>query len=289
MPVPAPLAAIAERLRCPVCLQPLAPARESLVCPNGHTYDVARQGYVTLHGTAPGPAFGDDAAMVAARAAVQEAGHFDPLGAVVIDEVRTVAGLDAPLVLDVGAGTGHHLAGVLDALPQARGIALDASRYASRRAARAHPRIAAIRTDVWQHVPLDDDTVDLALSVFAPRNGAELARVLRPNGTVIVVTPTPHHLHELAELHTIMVDPRKLERLSQQIGPALRPGQIRRISWTMSLTPHEAEAVLRMGPAGMHLRPELERRLGSLPQPILVTAAVEVRTFRARARDAQDQ
>jgi SAM-dependent methyltransferase len=289
MPVPAPLAAIAEWLRCPVCLQPLAPIRESLVCPNGHTYDVARQGYVTLQATAGGPAFGDDAAMVAARATVQEAGHFEPLRALLVDQARAVAGLDSPLVLDVGAGTGHHLAGMLDALPRARGIALDASRYAARRAARAHPRIAAVRTDVWRHMPLDDDTVDLALSVFAPRNGAELARVLRPGGTVIVVTPTPSHLHELADLHTISVDPRKLERLNQQIGPALYPGQVRRISWTMALSRHEAEAMLRMGPAGMHLGPEFERRLGSLPQPIPVTAAIEVRTFRAQPQDAQDQ
>jgi SAM-dependent methyltransferase len=221
--------------------------------------------------------------MVAARVAVQEAGHFEPLRALLVDEARNVEGLDSPVVLDVGAGTGHHLAGVLAALPHARGVALDASRHASRRAARAHPRIAAVRTDVWQQIPLGDGTVDVALSVFAPRNGAELVRVLRPGGIVLVVTPTSEHLHELAALHDIRVDPGKTERLQRQLGGGLRPGPIRRITWTMKLTPHEAEAVLRMGPAGMHLRPQLERRLASLPNPVLVTAAVEVRTFRAQS------
>jgi SAM-dependent methyltransferase len=223
--------------------------------------------------------------MVAARAAVQEAGHFQSLTAQLVDDVRAVGSPDSPVILDVGAGTGHHLAGVLDALPHARGIALDASRYASRRAARAHPRIAAVRADVWQQIPLGDDTVDLALTVFAPRNGAELTRIVRAGGAVIIATPAPDHLHELADLHTIRADPRKLERLNRQVGPPLRPDNVRRISWTMKLTPHEAEAVLRMGPAAKHLRPELDRRLGSLPQPILVTAAVEVRTFRAQPRD----
>jgi SAM-dependent methyltransferase len=281
MPVPAPLAAIAERLRCPVCLEPLAPLDGSLFCPRGHAYDVARQGYVTLQTPARGPDFGDDAAMVAARVAVQEAGHFAPLTALLADAARADAGPESLVVLDVGAGTGHHLAGVLAALPQAHGVALDASRHASRRAARAHPRIAAVRTDVWQHVPLGDGTVDVALSVFAPRNGAELVRVLRPGGVVLVVTPTLEHLRELAELHDIRVDPSKPERLERQLGRGLRSDGMRRTTWTMKLTPREAEAVLRMGPAGMHLRPQLERRLASLPNPLLVTAAVELRTFRA--------
>jgi SAM-dependent methyltransferase len=225
--------------------------------------------------------------MVAARAAVQDAGHSEPLTAVLADEASTVEGPESsePVVLDVGAGTGHCLAAVLDRLPRARGIAVDASRDAARRAARAHPRIAAVRADIWQQIPLGDATVDLALCVFAPRNVNELVRVLRPDGALVVVTPAPEHLLELASLHTITVDPHKVERLNRQIGPGppLRAGQIRRISWTMTLTALEAEAVLRMGPAAKHLRPHVERRLGSLPQPVFVTGAVELRTFRTRA------
>ena len=106
--------------------------------------------------------------MIAARAAVQEAGHFDQLTTALVAAARAAGGSDSSLVLDVGAGTAHHLAGLLGALPHARGIALDASRDASRRAARRHQRIAAVRTDIWQQIPLGDGTADLALSVFAP-------------------------------------------------------------------------------------------------------------------------
>ena len=56
--------------------------------------------------------------------------------------------------MDVGAGTGHHLAAVLDALPDARGIAIDASPAALRRAARAHERAAAVGADAWKPLPL---------------------------------------------------------------------------------------------------------------------------------------
>ena len=280
MPVPAQLAAVAERLRCPVCLRPLAAAQSSLICPSGHTHDVARHGYVTLRSPTGRPADGDDAGMVAARAAVQAAGYFEQLTAALVAAARAAGGSGSSLILDVGAGTGHHLAGLLGALPHAHGIALDASRDASRRAARRHQRIAAVRSDVWQQIPLGDCTVDLALSVFAPRNGAELVRVVRPGGAVLVVTPTSAHLHELATLHRVRVDPRKLDRLRRQLAPAWRPQSVRRITWTLELTRHDAEAMIRMGPAGRHLEPDLEHRLAALSEPVHATASIELRTFR---------
>ncbi len=218
--------------------------------------------------------------MVATRAAVQQAGRFEPLTSALVEEAGAAAGCDLSVVLDVGAGTGHHLASVLEVPSHTLGIALDASRDASRRAARAHPRIAAVRADVWDRIPLGDASIDLALSVFAPRNGAELARVMRPGGSLLVVTPRPEHLRELAALHTVRVDAYKLERVCRQRAPELRPSGVRQVTWTLSLTRHEAEAVLRMGPAGRHVRPDLEHRVAGLPEPVRVTSAIELRTFR---------
>ena len=221
--------------------------------------------------------------MVAARAEVQEAGHFQPLTAALAEEAGAAVDPDPSVILDVGAGTGHHLAGILGVLAHSLGVALDASPEASRRAARAHERIAAVRSDIWQKIPFADGSVDLALSVFAPRNGAELARVLRPGGAVMVVTPRLEHLHELAPLHTIRVDPCKPERLHRQLTSPLRSSGVRPLTWTLKLTRREAEAVIRMGPAAWHLRADVAGRLGALPEPVLVTAAVELRTFRRTA------
>lgn len=282
--VPAPLASVAGRLHCPVCRQPLAPGRGSLVCPQGHAYDVARQGYVTLLPAKSRAAAGDDAGMVAARVAIQGAGHFAPLTAALADTADALCGPEALVILDVGAGTGHHLAGVLDVVGSARGVALDASRAAVRRAARAHPRIAAVRGDTWQEIPLGDAMADFALNAFAPRSGGELERILRPGGAVLVVTPRPEHLHELAALHTLRVDPWKHARLNRQLGSRLRPGGVRRLTWTLKLSREEAGAVLRMGPAAKHLSRDLERRLAGLAEPVTVTAAVELSTFTRSAR-----
>jgi 23S rRNA (guanine745-N1)-methyltransferase len=218
--------------------------------------------------------------MVAARAAVLDANHFAPLtGALVATAVKVTAH-DAPLVLDVGAGTGHHLAAVLDALPNARGVAFDASRAALRQAARAHRRIAAIGGDVWRHVPVGDATAGLVLNVFAPRNTDEFARVLHPAGTLVVATPATDHLQELAALHQVRIDPRKRERLYGELRRAFDLDDVRHVAWELRLTRLEAAAVVHMGPGAHHLSPTVERRLRALPQRLAVTAAVDVHSFR---------
>src|SRR4030095_7166304 len=95
-------------LCCPVCRADLTVAEAALRCPRGHTFNIARQGYADLSAGRL-PHSGDTAAMVAARAAFLAQGHFAPV-------TEALAAYARPrLVLDMGAGTGHHLAGVLDA------------------------------------------------------------------------------------------------------------------------------------------------------------------------------
>jgi len=183
-------------------------------------------------------------------------------------------------VLDVGAGTGHHLAAVLDALPGAHGIAFDASRAALRRAGRAHPRIAAVAGDVWREIPLLHATADLVTNVFAPRNPFELTRVIEPGGHLIVATPARGHLRELAMLHPVRVHPRKRQLLHRQLEPGFDLAGVQRIAWALHLTPRQASAVVRMGPAAYHLTPEDELRLGTLPDELPATAAVDLHVFR---------
>ena len=226
------------------------------------------------------PMTGDDAAMVAARATVLDAKHFAPLTTALVGSAVDLSAEDAPLVLDVGAGTGHHLAAVLDAVPDARGVAFDASRAALRHAVRAHPRIAAVAGDVWQDVPLRDASVEFAMNVFAPRNPSELARVLRPGGTFAVVIPASGHLHELATLHRITIAPRKRERLHDDLKASFDLVHVRHVAWELRLTRREAGAVVRMGPAARHLTPAIERGLRVLPERLTVTAAVELHIFR---------
>lgn len=285
-PSPA-LATLAPRLRCPHCGASLATAGRTLACARGHDYDVARQGYVSLSPPRRRMPAGDSAEMVAAREAFLGAGHYGAIAAALGTAVRESGALGTgereACVVDLGAGTGHHLAALLDELPAAWGLALDASRPALRRAARAHPRIAAVACDAWQELPVADGAADVVLNVFAPRKGAEIARVLTPDGALVVVTPEPQHLQELvAPLGMLSVDTEKDERLLATLTPHLVPASRDPRSFELSLTRADVRAAVAMGPSARHVDDpaELERRIESLGEPVRVTASVVVATFR---------
>jgi 23S rRNA (guanine745-N1)-methyltransferase len=184
-------------------------------------------------------------------------------------------------VLDLGGGTGHHLAAVLDRAPGAVGVVLDASRYAARRAARAHPRAVAVVGDAWGRLPVRDAAVDRVLVVFAPRNGPEIVRVLRPGGRLVVVTPAPDHLAELvAPLGLLRVDPDKEARLAGTLGPALRPVATAAHRERLRLDRAAVRTLVGMGPHARHVGgDELDRRLAALPDPVRVTVSVRVGTW----------
>jgi 23S rRNA (guanine745-N1)-methyltransferase len=270
------LPAVVDCLACPYCRLPLSEVDGAVRCARGHSFDLARQGYVTLlPAGARGPG-GDDAAMIAARAAFLAAGHYAPLTAALVAAVRGVAGP----VLDVGAGTGAHLAAVLDADPAAVGIALDASRYAARRAARAHPRAGAVVADAWSGLPVRTGAVGVVLDVFAPRNGPETARVLRPGGLLVVVTPGPDHLTGLVDvLGGLQVDAAKDSRLATALEPHLTPVDRVEQRWELALSRPDAARAVAMGPSARHLT-DLDARVAGLPEPVRATASVVVSRYR---------
>ncbi|MCC9310669.1 methyltransferase domain-containing protein [Kitasatospora sp. RB6PN24] len=273
---------IEQYLTCPHCALGLAldQSGRSLRCPAGHSFDVARQGYVSLLPTGAHTGTGDTAEMVAARSDFLAAGHYAPIAAALAEAVAALDP-DAALVADLGAGTGHYLARVLDALPRAAGAALDISKFALRRAARAHPRAGAVVCDAWRQLPLADGCADLVLNAFAPRNGPEIQRVLRPGGRLLVVSPTTRHLRELvAALGLLAVDEEKERRIAEKLGPWLRPEAQHQIEFELRLSHRDAAAVVGMGPNAWHTEPAaLAAALAALPEPIAVTGSVRLGSY----------
>lgn len=272
------LADVVDLLRCPVCADGLSLAEGTVRCAGGHSYDVAKQGYVNLV-----PGRGDTPEMVEARDAFLRAGHFRQLSEALAEEATQVEAAGA--VLDLGAGTGNHLARVLDALPGGRGIAVDSSTAALRRAARAHPRAAAVGADGWKPLPLRDGVAAVVLSVFAPRNSGEIARILAPGGAMIAVTPTTRHLFELVgPLGLLSVPDDKADRLDEQLSSHLVLADRHALEHSMFLSRDEAAQLVRMGPSAWHVDEHaLALGLAALPDPLTVTASVVLSVY-VRAR-----
>ncbi|MDK4231811.1 methyltransferase domain-containing protein [Corynebacterium accolens] len=261
-----------------------------LVSESGHSFDVAKQGYVTLAAGAGLKHKGDDMDMVNAREAYLATGHFAPFvesvtGAVqdALDASSLSASTPASL-LEVGAGTGYYLAHTLDSIDGARGVGLDISPHAAKHLAKCHPRVGAVVADVWQQLPIRDESIDAISVVFAPRNPAEFQRVLAPGGQVIVLTPGAGHLDELREpLGILGVEEGKVERMYEQAeGYLEQAADPVDISFPIHLDKAAIAAQVGMSPSARHISAdELAERMAALPPTLTVTARARLDRLRA--------
>ncbi|HXT51495.1 MAG TPA: methyltransferase domain-containing protein [Thermoanaerobaculia bacterium] len=187
-------------LLCPVrgCGEPLAPEERRLRCPRGHSFDVARSGYLNLlqpqdrRSATPG----DSRAAAEARRRLYEAGHGAPLLAEVERQLAAVE-LPGPLtLLDVGCGEGS-LLGALAARRPLAAHGLDISTPAVELAARRFAALRWIVANADRRLPFAAGSFDAVLVLSARPHRDELARVLAPHGRLIVATPAPDDLVEL--------------------------------------------------------------------------------------------
>ena len=185
-------------LKCPVCGGILLREEKTVRCGKGHSFDIARQGYVNLlmSNKTSAKRHGDDKLMVAARRSFLEKGYYDPLRKAIADAAvgYTAGGVR---LLDAGCGEGWYTAGVKEAI-QADGrdcevCGIDISREALIAASKRLPGSALAVAGI-NAVPLPDGAVDLLLNIFAPNDDVEFSRVLAPGGVLIRAVPGVDHL-----------------------------------------------------------------------------------------------
>jgi 23S rRNA (guanine745-N1)-methyltransferase len=249
-------------LRCPVCRLELTTAAAALVCRNRHSFDLAREGYVNLLSSRKRqPASGGDSPeQLRYRASFLDAGHFDVIAAKIAEHVQQIE--TKPIfgewrILDAGSGTGHHLARIAAALqPPVVGIGLDISKDAARQAARRWPMLAFAVADLWTEWPVQDAAVDLVISIFAPKNFPEAARVLRPGGWLAVVYPGTDHMAEASDRFGLL---RQHKHAARRYSEAARrfigaPTIHRLLSHTV-LDGAAIRSAILMGPNARHTSP----------------------------------
>lgn len=233
--------------------------------------------------------------MVAARDRVHDAGFFDGLVADVADTAASIAtpppdttppAGPGPVVVDLGSGPGRYLRAALRGIPRARGLGIDLSKFGARAVARAEPAAGAVVADVWRDLPVRTAVADVALSVFAPRNPDETARILRPGGGLLVVVPETGHLAEIIEgMGMLARQPDKDDRLAAALADRFELVEQHRVDWQRDADAALIADLAAMGPSAFHHSPQeitdAARRLAA-GTPVPVTGAVRVAVYRPR-------
>jgi 23S rRNA (guanine745-N1)-methyltransferase len=184
-------------LLCPVrdCHMALGREERRLLCPRGHSFDVARSGYVNLlqpqdrRSKHPG----DTAAALAARRRLHDRGVTGPL---LLGIAEMMAARPSDIVLDAGCGDGFYLG----ALARQTGFdahGVDISTPAVDAAARRYRGCEWIVANADRFLPYADRSFSIVLSITARMNAGEFRRVLRDDGALLVALPAPDDLVEL--------------------------------------------------------------------------------------------
>ncbi len=179
-------------LICPVCGNPLQREEKTFRCSQGHSFDVARQGYVNLltssmkHSASPG----DSREQVQARRAFLEAGYYAPIARALADTAAEL-GAEGP-VLDIGCGEGYYSSFLARSM-QTELIGVDISREAVRCAAGRHKDALWVCATA-AHIPVEDHSAGLLTSLFALTLPGEYRRLLKPDGLYFQVLAAEDHL-----------------------------------------------------------------------------------------------
>ncbi len=195
-------------LVCPVCAAPLSSNEKTYACPNNHSFDKAKQGYVNLllvnQKSRAEP--GDNKEMVQNRLAFLKQGYYQTITHKInhavskILESHTKSHLE---IADIGCGVGYYLCSLknhIDSMERsATYYGIDISKAAIHCASQNDKTITFI-VGTANNLPFAPQSIDVVLSVFSPIYLETLQRVLSPDGFAMIVTPGKYHLLELRSM-----------------------------------------------------------------------------------------
>ena len=174
---------------CPVCHQKLIRAENCYRCENRHSFDIAKEGYLNLN-LKNSQNSGDNPAMIKARRSFLEKGYYSFLR----DAVDGLLSENDQLV-DLACGEGYYTA----EFRCNDKIGIDLSKSGLKIASKADKSSMYLLSSIFK-VPLPDRCADKVLTIFAPIAGQEICRILKDDGSFILVRPDERHLYELKQI-----------------------------------------------------------------------------------------
>lgn len=240
-------------LICPVCREALQLSDKAAVCPNGHSFDRAKEGYVNLLRTSRrGDRMGDDKLSARSRRDFLNKGYYALLRHALQDLFAQQSGT----VLDICCGEGYYTAALGDN-PLLHVYGFDLSKEMVRLAAKRGGATYFVAN--MAAIPVADGSMDAAVHLFAPFHEAEFFRVLREGGRLYTVVPGARHLYGLKTLlyERPYVNDEQLPRTE-----GLRLCRTEKIRGCITLdTNEDIRAVFRMTPYFYHTSREDSAKL----------------------------
>lgn len=245
----------ATAFACPICQEALDLVQQSLACPNRHSFDLSKFGYVNLAPQVK-PSKDYDKENFQNRQLVLENGFYDHI-------LNALSECLSPLahpvnILDIGCGEGYYSRSLQEHHPDHSFYAFDLSKESIQLAAKSDQE-CKVKWFVGDlaHLPLLDQSMDLLLDIFSPANYQEFKRVLAPDGRLIKVIPTAAHLQEIRQKvkdHLDQVDYSN-EQIIQHFSDHFTIENTIHCQERFELTPALREALLSMTPLLFHVDP----------------------------------
>jgi 23S rRNA (guanine745-N1)-methyltransferase len=196
--------------------------------------------------------------MIQARRRFFDSGPFDSLTKFI---QRSTSNLPHSTILDCGCGEGHFLG----ALKGAR-FGVDVSKEAIRSAAKRYKAATWIVANGMRELPIADASMDVILSVLAPRNPVEFSRILKPEGRLILGVPGPNHLIELrSRLAANAGDfEEKADEAAAKCAPQFTEVTRELLSYQQTLNPQQIADLIQMTPIFWCSSPEAKAEVQQL-------------------------
>lgn len=268
-------------LMCPVCRQSLNLTERTWRCEQGHSYDVAKQGYVNLHVVqhkhSKNP--GDTPESVDARRAFLQGGYYQPLQQAVVDLLKQ---LNVKAILDIGCGEGYYTSAMQQVVEQCVGV--DIAKNAVQRAAKLNTEVTWV-VGTGATLPVLDQSMDACTSLFSPIPQAEIARVLKDEGHLIVVTPASEHLYAMREALFEQVNPHTPEKFVEQLQDLFELKQEQIIDAPFVLDQQALKNLIAMTPYAYKASPERRSQLEQQSQ-LEITASFQIYVFQKHNKKA---
>lgn len=269
-------------LACPLDGDPLTQAGSCWRCPAGHSFDVARQGYLHLLPVQKKRSLdpGDSRAMVAARQRFLNGGYYRPIADAVNNAVlnSTTGNTHTLACLDAGCGEGYYLrelsAGNADARLSA--IGLDISKWATLAAAKQDKRPRWV-VGSNANIPVLPDTLDCVLCLFGFPVYTEFARVLKPGGVLVQADAGPNHLRELREVIYPSLKPEKTPTAQAPEGFSISGTET--VCYALTLDSPDAIADLLAMTPHLYRAPAEGRAHAEALKTLTVTVEVTLKRF----------